>query len=252
MRIQFCSDLHLEFPENAAYLKTNPLEVLGEVLIIAGDLVPFSQLNEHLPIIQSICEPFQQVYWLPGNHEYYYYDLQYRSGTLEEKILPNLTLINNQSVTIKNIELVFSTLWTHISPLKAFNIQNKLSDFFVIKNRGQQLDVETYNHLHAQSVQFIKNALENSQEKTQVVITHHCPTFHHYPKQYAGSPINEAFAVEQEEMIIDFKPKHWIYGHTHINTPTFKLSDTQLYTNQLGYVRHNEHIHFNRSGVIEL
>jgi predicted phosphohydrolase len=252
MRIQFCSDLHLEFPENAAFLKANPLEVLGEVLIIAGDLVPFSQLDEHLTLIELMCKPFQQVYWLPGNHEYYYYNIQQRSGTLQEQILPNLTLINNQSVSIKNVELIFSTLWTHISPLKAVNIQHKLSDFYVIKNGAALLDVDHYNHLHLQSLQFIKNALENSQEKTQVVISHHCPTFHHYPPQYAGSPINEAFAVELEEMILDYQPKHWIYGHTHINTPSFKLHNTQLYTNQLGYVRHQQNAYFNRMGIIDL
>ncbi len=252
MRIQFCSDLHLEFPENAAYMQANPIEPLADILIIAGDMVPFAQLPEHLPLIEKICQPFEQVYWLPGNHEYYYYDIQHRSGNMQEKILPNLSLINNRSITIKNVELIFSTLWTQISPLKAFNIQNKLSDFYVIKDGEKPIDVKAYNQLHQQSLQFIKNALENSQEKTQVVITHHCPTFHHYPPQYANSPINEAFAVELSAMIDDFKPHYWIYGHTHINTPAFKLSNTQLLTNQLGYVRHNQQESYHSDAFIEI
>lgn len=37
MKIQFVSDLHLEFNENRLYLAKNPLPVEGDVLLIAGD-----------------------------------------------------------------------------------------------------------------------------------------------------------------------------------------------------------------------
>ena len=37
MKIQFFSDLHLEFAENCAYLEKQPLAVTGDILLIAGD-----------------------------------------------------------------------------------------------------------------------------------------------------------------------------------------------------------------------
>lgn len=37
MKIQFVSDLHLEFPENRTFLVKHPLEVKGDILLIAGD-----------------------------------------------------------------------------------------------------------------------------------------------------------------------------------------------------------------------
>ena len=34
MKIQYASDLHLEFSDNASYIKYNPLEVVGDILVL--------------------------------------------------------------------------------------------------------------------------------------------------------------------------------------------------------------------------
>lgn len=38
MKIQFMSDLHLEFHENSRYIKHNQFSVTGDVPVLAGDI----------------------------------------------------------------------------------------------------------------------------------------------------------------------------------------------------------------------
>ena len=74
-----------------------------------------------------------------------------------------------------------------------------------------------------------------------MVVTHHVPTLLNYPKKYRNSSINEAFAVELYNLIETQQPNYWIYGHHHFNTTDFRIGNTQMLTNQLGYVAYNEH-----------
>lgn len=77
MKIQYVSDLHLEFKENSQYLKENPLDIAGEILLIAGD-------SAYLDTPEFSCHPFwrwasanyKEVVVCLGNHEFYqYYDI---------------------------------------------------------------------------------------------------------------------------------------------------------------------------------
>ena len=250
MTIQYASDLHLEFRENKEFLKTNPLQPVGDVLVLAGDIVPFAVINKHKDFFSFVSDNFAATYWIPGNHEYYGFDLSTKCGVLNEKIRSNVFLVNNTSVIHKNVKMNFSTLWSKISPVYEWQIERSVNDFHVIKNGKYRFTVERYNELHAESLAFLENELTTGTDLKKVVTTHHVPTLMNYPVQYKGSVLNEAFAVELFELIKKTTPEAWIYGHSHSNTPDFEIGKTRMLTNQLGYVKYGEQVYFKTKNSI--
>lgn len=252
MKIQYCSDLHLEFLDNRKWVLDNPIVPAGNILILAGDIVLFKEIHQHQKFFDYISEHFEHTFWIPGNHEYYNSDILKRSGSFEERIRDNVTLLNNTVKTIDGVKLVFSTLWSHISPEKQFIIQQSLSDFWVIRNNEKRLTVDDYNHIHNESRLFLEEVLKSQTDMPTVVITHHPPTFINYPAKYVNSTINEAFGTEMFNFIEESKIDYWIYGHHHCNVSDFTVGRTKLVTNQLGYIKYNENENFNSSRVISI
>jgi predicted phosphohydrolase len=252
MNIQFASDLHLEFPENKEFLKANPLLPKGDVLLLAGDIVPFKVMDRHADFFNYLSDHFETTYWIPGNHEYYYYDLTEKCGTFNENIKTNVHLVNNLSVLQNNVRFIFSTLWSKINPVNQWQIERSISDFQVIKFNNYRLSADRFNQLHQESLQFITNELQKKSTSKSVVVTHHVPTFLNYPEKYKGDALNDAFAVELFDLIEENGPDCWVYGHHHINIPDFSIGITQMLTNQLGYVKNGEHHSFIKEKCFKL
>ena len=245
MIFQYASDLHLEFPENKDFLKSNPLQANNRILLLAGDIVPFAVMKTHNGFFNYLSDNFEQTYWIPGNHEYYHTDIANKSGTLNEKIRNNVFLVNNNSVIHGNVKFIFSTLWSNIRPAYQWQVERGMSDFHVIKYNRYNFSADMYNQLHEECLAFIRQELINTNTHKTVVTTHHVPTLLNYPQKYKGDILNDAFAVELFDLIERVGPDYWIYGHTHSNTPVFKIGKTRLLTNQLGYVKYGEHQLFN-------
>jgi predicted phosphohydrolase len=244
MKIQYASDLHLEFPENKEFLKKNPLLPAGDVLLLAGDIVPFAVMDKHADFFNYISDNFGTTYWIPGNHEYYYSDISDKSGFVNETIRSNVFLINNTSVILGDIKLIFSTLWSEIGTLNKWIIQQRISDFQVINYKTVRFSPDHFNELYYEGHKFLKNEIEVDFHGKTVVTTHHVPVLLNYPEQYKSDVLNEAFVVDLYDLIADSNIDFWIYGHHHVNVDEFAIGDTILNTNQLGYVRYNENLGF--------
>ena len=252
MKIQYCSDLHLEFPENRKFIDRHSLEPAGEVLILAGDILPFSLHKTQTDFIDYVADNFEMVYWIPGNHEYYNYDIATVADPLLEKIRSNVLLINNQVIAYKQVNLICSTLWSMISPVNAWDIQRNISDFSSIRFKEKKFTASEFNQFHQSCISFLQKSITENAGSKNIVVTHHVPTLYHYPDKYRNSPINEAFVTELYDEIADSRAAYWIYGHHHTNTIAFTIGNTVMLTNQLGYIHHREHKTFKTNAYIEI
>lgn len=251
MTIQYCSDLHLEMPENAKWLRANPLIPKAEVLVLAGDIIPFTELDLAQEFFDGVSDQFKTVYWLPGNHEYFGSDISERSGSFRESIRSNVILLNNQVEQLEGLTLIFSTLWSNVSPAAEWEVSRAVTDYRYIQYNDDRFRPLHSNRLHREGRNLIAQAVGEA-TCSRIVVTHHVPTFMHYPKQFIGSPVNEAFATEMFDFIDASPIDAWIYGHHHQNTPEFLIGNTRMLTNQLGYVRRREYYGFRREGMISL
>ena len=250
MTLQYASDLHLEFPENRRFLEQNPLQKTGDILVLAGDVVTFSKIELANSFFDRVSSQFERVYWLPGNHEYYGFDLSSKPTVLHEAIRPNVWLVNQATVIHNKVRLLFSTLWSHIGYTMESIIQRQLNDFYQIRFGDRLFLPSDYNRLHDENLAFLKMELTKPFEGKTIVATHHIPTFYNYPEQYKCDDLNEAFATELFDLISDQGPDAWIFGRHHCNMSAFTVGKTQMLTNQLGYVARGEYVSYNSCNSI--
>jgi len=253
LKIQYASDLHLEFAENWRYLKENPLEVTGDILVLAGDIGYLGNDNycKH-PIWDWASENYQQVIACMGNHEFYkYFDVHSLGDGYTMEIRPNVHSYYNAVVHIQDVNIIVSTLWASIPPENAYQTEYGVADFHRIMYNGRLLTAADFNQEHERCKQFIMDAVAKSKANKKVVVTHHVPSFQLSSPDFEGSPINGAFTVEMGDYIEQSGIDCWIYGHSHRNIDK-QIGQTMCVSNQLGYVFHQENKDFSNNKMIEV
>ena len=179
------------------------------------------------PIVQAIM----------GNHDYY--------GTWDKPddliepiniaIRPNVQCCSNVTVRLGDTDFICSTLWSNILPQQAIAVNSMLLDFKAIYFGRNKLTVEQYNEMHAESLAFVKEAVETSDAEHIVVVTHHVPTEAVTADKYKGSPLSSGFTTELGDWIADSRIDYWIYGHSHTSIET-SIGNTKIVSNQFGYI----------------
>ncbi len=253
MKIQYASDLHLEFPQNTAWLEKKPIKPVGDILLLAGDTHNLGPKFAKHPYFDVLSEQYKLVYLIPGNHEFYTgFDAQIcLQENYELEIRPNIFVVNNTVKTIGNVRIIFTTLWSKIQH-EIHAIVRGMNDFHLIRCKGTRLTVPNYNELFKQSWYFLYNEMNKPFDGKTIVITHHLPSHLCNLEKYKGSVLNEAFCVNLTPEIEESHVDYWIYGHSHGNKPPFSIGNTLMLTNQLGYVDSGEHLNFEYDATIEV
>ena len=251
MRIQYCSDLHLEANDNSNYLRQSPLKVSGEVLILAGDVIPLHDSYFSNSFFNFIARNYRQVFWVPGNHEYFYNDVASYGSTFRIQVHDNIVILNNTEQEYAGVRFIFSTLWSEISAQNERAIEQGLPDFDSIQYMNRKLKTSDINQLHRECLDFLSRSLGPHRTKT-VVVTHHMPAIECNSRVRKISPLNEAFCSDLSDLIRAGRANFWVYGHSHFNAAPLIIGETLLLTNQLGYIHLNEHLSFRRNAYFAI
>lgn len=238
MKIQYASDLHLEFLANHEWLRENPLEVTGDILLLAGDIITFTTN----PILGEdfwywCSRNYRKVLVVPGNHEYYRSELFSLGDKIRWNIFHNVGYYDNDVVRIDDTDFILSTLWSDIPPSMWRKVEQGLNDFHQITFMGHLLTPMEYNAFHRASIDFISEAVKKSTAKHVVVVTHHSPSTLTIATEHIASPLRTAFSTDLHYLMEDGRIDYWVYGHSHTNI-SCKVFDTEVVCNQLGYVEH--------------
>lgn len=166
--------------------------------------------------------------------------------------LDNVGYYYNKVVRIGDVDIVFSTLWSHIPAENEFNVFRGMNDFHQILYDKHRLRIEDFNAEHEKCLAFIKQSVLKSTAKHIVVATHHLPTFQAVAKERINDSMNNAYVTELGNFIADSRIDYWIYGHFHENIDT-EIGTTKIIPNQLGYLFNGKRAEgFSESRFIEL
>ena len=253
MKIQYASDLHLELPRNSRWIKNNPLNVSGDILVLAGDIADLGTDCTNNPFWSWCADNYEQTLIVPGNHEYYGgFDLKYTLSAWNYELRSNVRYLNNTVVKIGHTSIILSTLWSNIRVENALLIESGITDFHRIRYGGNRLDFAIFNDVHRCSLDYIRNAVSLHANDNIIVVSHHLPSQILVSDRFKGSKLNDAFSSEHGQWIVDSKIAYWIYGHSHTNIRG-KIGNTEFLSNQLGYVYEvPEAVDFNNGAYIKV
>ena len=253
MKIQYCSDLHMEFDDNKRLMDSLPLDVAGDILVIAGDS---GYLNDpsltNLKFWEWASRNYRQVLLVAGNHEFYNNgDITAYGDSWQLELLPNVTYYHNKAVRIDNIDFILTTLWSQIPKGQEGIIQDSMNDYYHILYNNHSVTPHHINEEFQKNINFVKKAVKDSSAEKIVVVTHHLPTFDALLGRRKDNETNPAYATELSNYISGSRISAWIYGHSHFGTDLM-IGNTHLVSNPLGYVFCGQHIGFSKSAIIEV
>jgi predicted MPP superfamily phosphohydrolase len=257
MKILIASDLHLEFTENRAWLRENPLGTDADLLILAGDIIPYIYHDLAGEFFDTFSRNFSQIFAIFGNHEFYNGEINTAYPYYNNLLRNNYRLLNNCRLDYEGYRFIFTTLWSDIPLARREEVQGIMNDFRAIKKRTifkelRTLQIEDMINYYQQSLQFLEQELAEASDKKVIVVTHHVPVYESLPQSYLDSVLKYPYGNDLTALITSCPQiKAWICGHCHYPDSRY-IGNTLLVRNPLGYVFRQQQKRFQQNCVIEV
>jgi predicted phosphodiesterase len=227
VRVQLLSDIHVEFDEDGGEAFARSVEVAGDVLVLAGDVIPLVSPESVSRVFGWFCARFPHVVYVTGNHEYYKTSPADADALLAAcaAALPNLHVLNPGVAVIDGQRFVGATLWFPETPDEP-TYRRFLTDFKLIRDF-----VPWVHQAHEAQLAFLRANVRAG----DVVVTHHLPHDRSTPPMFGGSPLNRFFvAGDAADLVAGAGARLWFHGHTHAPCD-YAVGSTRVVCNPRGY-----------------
>lgn len=267
MKINYMSDLHLEFDDSFRVTNESNADILCLVgdIFVAADLLRPPQSTKYstgLAIKEFLKEAsalYTHVILIMGNHEHYHGILSETpkliKATIEDLKLTNVHLLDKEYIVIDDYLFFGSTLWTDFnknSYLSMYTAEHTMNDYRQITRNAKdyrKITSEIILQEHVSTKEKLTEALALG--LPTIVLSHHAPSPESVHPHYKDDLIMNTLYHSDLELFIANHPNIliWFHGHTH-STFDYYIEGTRVLANPKGY--YDENPTFDKNKVVEL
>ena len=263
-QLQYISDIHLEFhdKQNKGAIQPDMFVKPGaaDYLALVGD-IGIPELNSMPAFLAWCSQNWKEVFWVPGNHEFYNYrntpipvdEKEAYMRTLASR-WPNVHYLNREAFELDaSIRILGCTLWSFIPTESEKDALLKMNDSKQIKVNNERTAVPSdFNTWHTRDREWLVQEIQRAklEKKELIVLTHYLPSFRLIHPKYENYPLNCCFATNLESLI-QAPVRAWLCGHSHMAVDT-TIHSVCCSLNPYGYPGENHPPLINRAKVLSL
>lgn len=242
VRINYFSDLHLEFGE------MDTPKVDADIIVAAGDIGISTQGVDWLNLIDK------PVVYIAGNHEYYGGEFKQTQNALRSKCAgSNVHFLENNSFIYKNVRFLGCTLWTDLfieGDEKAAGLSKTLNDFRKINYAEDAFNIQQFSQLYRKSKQWLEKELAKPFAGRTIIVTHHAPS--QWSWNDSPNALKKlAYCNDLKELLHQYDVAAWFHGHVH-SLGDYRIAGARILCNPRGYVGRKLVDKFNLNKIVRI
>lgn len=225
MKIQFFSDIHLEFGPT----ELPPTD--ADVIVAAGD-VGVGDMG-----VEWLCSSGKPTIYIAGNHEFYGGDIDEVRTAIGAAVADSqVHFLECSSVEIDGVRFLGTTLWTDFMGTNQAlmdALRDHMNDFHQIRYLGGTLVPEHVVGIHLESLAWLEEELARDYDGRTVVVTHHAPLYASW-RPTLNAMFKSAYCNNLSRLVLDYPIDLWIHGHVHARSD-YRANALRVVCNPRGY-----------------
>lgn len=225
MKIQFFSDVHLEFGPAPLPLTA------ADVIVAAGDV------NIGASGVEWLKASGKPTIYVAGNHEYYGGDIAQVQREIRAAVAGSaVRFLECDRTEIDGVRFLGTTLWTDFMGEDAElmeTLRDNMNDYQQISYCGRLLEPTDLADINRASRAWLEAQLSRPYKGPTVVVTHHAPLFASW-RASPSSVFKPAYCNDLSRLIQQYPIALWVHGHVHARSDYY-ANALRVVCNPRGY-----------------